>query len=578
MAGKFVGKARRTSLVTTYGVGSLFPTESDSMMICGLDDWPQGPLVVEPRLAASLGVKDFRSPAAGRKAGDIPVVRFPEWAFCPECRSIAPSWSLANESRRCKGCNAKVSPSRFIACCENGHVEDFPYRLWAHHGEYVGPEGHELTFRTRGKSSSLADVIVGCSCGKARSMFGSFDFTALKEIKGCSGRRPWLPSAENEACSAPLRTLQRGSSNAWFAETRSAISIPSVRSRARSFAARKFRDANPEADAGALASLFMPPEGCTTDDVKAAILELRAPAASAERPSQRDLRTEEYRALVNGLTQGPGTDEFLCSEVDISSAHLPSVIAQVSRVSRLREVRALAGFSRVTPMTVESEKDQERRRAPLSSSTIDWLPALEVLGEGIFIRLDSSRVASWSGSAFAVSRVRSLLEAQDQLSSQSMASALDVSAKRLVLHSLAHALIDECSLTAGYPTASLRERLYADGDQAGILIYTATADSAGSLGGLASLSDPHRFGSVLSSALLRASWCTSDPVCLESGPSGVDGLNLAACHACLLLPETSCEGFNLILDRGTLVGTTESPGAGLLSELAFGGTKFPASS
>ncbi|WP_431190344.1 DrmB family protein [Janibacter cremeus] len=571
MASKFVGQARRTSLVTTYGVGSLFPTESDSMMICGLDDWPEGPQVFEPRLAASLGVAEFRSPAAGRKAGDIPVVRFPEWAFCPDCRSLAPHWSLANDSRRCKACNAKVSPSRFIVCCENGHIEDFPYRSWVHQGEYVRAEGHDLRFTTRGKSSSLSDVIVECSCGQKRSMFGSFDFTALKDIKGCSGQRPWLPNAESESCSGALRTLQRGSSNAWFAETRSAISIPSVRSRARAFAARKFRDATPTADPVALASMFKPPEGCTADDVAAAILELRTPAASGERPSQQDLRAEEYRALVNGLTEGLGTDEFLCAKVDISSAQLPPVIAQVSRVSRLREVRALAGFSRVTPMTVESDKDQETRRAPLASADVRWLPALEVLGEGIFLRLDTGQLNAWSDSPFAVGRVRSLLEAQDQLSPQSMASGLDVSAKRLVLHSLAHALIDECSLTAGYPTASLRERLYTDGDQSGILIYTATADSAGSLGGLAALSDPHRFAAVLASALQRASWCTSDPVCLESGPSGVDGLNLAACHACLLLPETSCEGFNLVLDRGTLVGTTESAGAGLFSALASGG-------
>lgn len=573
MASKFVGQARRTSLVTTYGVGSLFPTESDSMMICGLDDWPKGPPVLEPRLAESLGVSEFRSPAAGRKTGDIPVVRFPEWAFCPGCRALAPHWVLANDSRRCKTCNTKVSPSRFIVCCERGHIDDFPFRAWVHQPDHVPSDGHDLRFKTRGMSSGLSDVIVECSCGRSRSMFGSFDFSALRNIKGCSGRRPWLPDSENETCSASFRTLQRGSSNAWFAETRSAISIPSVQSRARAFASRKFRDANATADPHALASMFQPPEGCSVDDVAAAIIDLRIPAASRKRPSQQDLRADEYRALVNGLSEGIGTDEFLCTNVDISSAGLPGAIIQLSRVSRLREVRALAGFSRVTPMTgdVPSDENPQSRRAPLASSKVDWLPALEVLGEGIFLRLDAGQLDAWSQTPFAAGRVRSLLEAQDQLSPRSMANALDVSARRLVLHSLAHALIDECSLTAGYPTASLRERLYTHDNQSGVLIYTATADSAGSLGGLAALSDPHRFASVLTSALQRASWCTSDPVCLEAGPSGVDGLNLAACHACLLLPETSCEGFNLVLDRGTLVGTTDSPAAGLFSTLASGG-------
>ena len=121
----------------------------------------------------------------------------------------------------------------------------------------------------------------------------------------------------------------------------------------------------------------------------------------------------------------------------------------------------------------------------------------------------------------------------------------------LALHSLAHVLVDEMSLTSGYPAASLRERVYDDEGQSGILVYTATADSAGSLGGLAALSDKDRFAQTLANGIRRARWCTADPVCIESTGSGVNGMNLAACHACLLLPETSCERFNLTLDRAT---------------------------
>ena len=139
------------------------------------------------------------------------------------------------------------------------------------------------------------------------------------------------------------------------------------------------------------------------------------------------------------------------------------------------------------------------------------------------------------------------------------------SARSLAIHSLTHVLIDELSLTAGYPTASLRERIYDEEDQTGILIFTATADSAGSLGGLAAQSDPERFGSIFANAARRALWCTTDPVCIESRASGVNGMNLAACHACLLLPETSCERFNLGLDRATLIGTPEDETGGLLT-------------
>jgi hypothetical protein len=144
-------------------------------------------------------------------------------------------------------------------------------------------------------------------------------------------------------------------------------------------------------------------------------------------------------------------------------------------------------------------------------------------------------------------------------------------APRFVLvHSLAHALIEQLSLDAGYPAASLRERLYVSDEMAGLLIYTATSDSAGSLGGLIAQTRPDRLASLVLEALGRAAWCSADPVCIESTGSGADGLNLAACHACSLLPETSCEEKNTMLDRGLLIGTPEQPEVGYLDDLVRG--------
>ncbi|HEY9289869.1 MAG TPA: DUF1998 domain-containing protein, partial [Microlunatus sp.] len=165
---------------------------------------------------------------------------------------------------------------------------------------------------------------------------------------------------------------------------------------------------------------------------------------------------------------------------------------------------------------------------------------------------------------FARRRLAQLVDSNSLASAgSSMTRVQGIDIRMVTLHSLAHALLDELSLTAGYPAASLRERVYADDGQAGILIYTATADSAGSLGGLASLSEPDRLSAILASAIRRARWCTTDPVCIETTSSGVDGMNLAACHACLLLPETSCEHFNLLLDRALLVGELTDPTIGL---------------
>lgn len=558
---ELVGRARRSSLISTFGVGSLFPIESDSVMICGLEEWPRfGPVLREPRLEASLGVERFRLPTSGDSYGDVPVVRFPNWAFCPKCRRLDLVWHLTDKSRTCTSCNVgTISPSRFVACCPNGHIEDFPYSRWVHGADELSGDNHRLWLRSKGESSALADLVVECSCNKKRSLDGAFDFDALRDVKGCAASRPWLPSAKTDpnGCREGLRTLQRGSSNVWFASTRSAISIPSVRERARKFIEPKLKGLDPDVDVLVAASMYKPPPGLSKQDLIDAAKDLTSPAASAYRPTDADLRAEEYKALVNGLADGEdGSDQFVCTEVDLTDSGVPEVIAQVSRVSRLREVRALAGFSRVTPGVGADTDDGngDNPLAPLSAQPKNWLPGMEVLGEGIFFRLDEEKLAAWCASQLAGDRLRPILASQEALKSTSLAATIQVSPRMLLLHSLAHSILDECSLTAGYPTASLRERVYAEEGQAGVLIYTATADSAGSLGGLAALSDATRFGNVFESAMQRAGWCTSDPVCIETHTSGVDGMNRACCHACLLLPETSCERFNLVLDRRCLVG------------------------
>lgn len=565
MAVDIVAKTRRTSLVSTFGVGSLLPAQDDSVMIRGLDDWPKGDVIAEPRLARSLGVSEFRSPATWRGSrGDVPAVRFPEWAFCTGCRQLGPRWSIVDPgTSRCAACNEPVSPSRFVSCCLNGHIEDFPYRAWVHEDASVNAEGHDLRLLAEGHTSALADLVVSCSCGRRRSMEGAFDVAALRGVRTCRGSRPWLET-DDDACDQRLRTLQRGSSNVWFAVVRSAISIPSVTNLAEAFVALKLPDFNSEASAESIAQLLKPPAGCTTADLVRAIVRLRNPAAGEAAPSDRELRAEEYTALVQGGGAVEADDQFLCEEIDLTDSGVPELIAQVSRVGRLREVRALSGFTRIIPAT----GDDKVGVAPLvDSGRPPWLPAVEVLGEGVFVRLDEKLLDRWVSSPFALERSRLLLRSQAHMSQNSLTAGMEISPKSLALHSFAHVLVDEMSLTSGYPAASLRERVYDEDGQTGVLIYTATADSAGSLGGLAGLSDPDRFRQTLANGIRRARWCTADPVCIESLGTGVNGMNLAACHACLLLPETSCERFNLALDRACLVGTPEDVGSGLFRDL-----------
>ncbi|GAA2199976.1 DUF1998 domain-containing protein [Sinomonas flava] len=563
-------KARQSQLVTTYGIGSLFPSGDQSFMIAGLDDWDERwcAEVEEPRLARSLRVRTFRAPATGKRSGDVPAIRFPTYHYCPNCRRLDRYWKFNPREMRCDDCERDLTPSRFVACCESGHIEDFPYFQWVHRGQSTTSGQHSLKLTTKGASSSLADIVISCSCGvHSHDLDGSFSPGALAQIKSCGGKRPWLPGAEDETCERPLRVLQRGSSNVWFAEVRSSISIPPWSSPNAQFVARNWTmlehvptTALADAVAGAIRTQHTP--GLTLDGILA-IVRQRKGLDPSHVPTDQELRAEEYRALIDGNDRG-AHDTFQCTAVDVA-ADLDGIVAQVSKATRLREVRALQGFSRVTPTPTTTTRPQI---AQLSQNVGHWLPATEVLGEGIFVQLDQELISDWEKSEPANARREMLAKSLKLRATESGSPGSDApSARFLLIHSLAHALLKELSLDAGYPVGSLRERIYADPDQAGVLIYTASSDAAGSLGGLAALADGRRFARVLRSAISRASWCSNDPVCSESGPSGTDGLNLASCHACLLLPETSCEHRNIFLDRVALVGTIDAPLSGALHKV-----------
>ncbi|MHB1009961.1 MAG: DrmB family protein [Propionibacteriaceae bacterium] len=541
----------------------MFPAPEQSLMICGIDEWSRDscPVIAEPRLARSLGVAELRGPSAGRKYGDVPVIRFPRFYFCPECRRLDRANrfdTVSKKSPYCSSCGRLGVPSRFVIACKSGHIDDFPYSRWVHGGTPTTGTNHQLTLDTRGETSALSDIEVRCSCGARRTMDGSFGPKAMLGITPCHGNRPWLPGSAGEQCSEIPRTLQRGSSSTWFANVRSAISIPPW-SEVHKLIAASWAMLAPLPDE-VLRDVFAAQPGwfakhphLTVDRLVAIVNDMR----SGGPPDEEGLRKQEYEALIAGHPEHDPGDQFVCLPVSMTDPKVSEYIAQVREVSRLREVTALVSFSRLVPTG-----PTDPHAAQLSQMPTDWLPAMEVFGEGIFVGLDPDRLKAWAAKPFVRERTGKIFSA-----AATVTLPPTVDAVGLLIHSFAHALMNELSLDAGYPVASLRERIYAVGEQAGVLIYTATADSAGSLGGLSAQSEPARLANVIRSAMRRALWCTSDPVCLESTGSGIGNLNLAACHACMLVPETSCEQRNTLLDRALLIGTPDEPDAGFFSEL-----------
>ena len=234
-------------------------------------------------------------------------------------------------------------------------------------------------------------------------------------------------------------------------------------------------------------------------------------------------------------------------------------IESVVLIERLREVQALAGFTRLE----SGGDDSTAKLAPLRRGPAEWVPAAEVRGEGLFLRLSEAMVSEWLEKARP-------LEAQffgahrRWRAQRGLEPSLGFPGVRyILLHSLSHALIRQFSVECGYAAASLRERIYSstpddEESMAGILIYTAAPDSEGTLGGLVTLGETANLEQHLDQALEGLEICSSDPLCAETQPEqAFMSLHGAACHNCLFLPETSCERGNRYLDRTVLVPTME---------------------
>ena len=137
-------------------------------------------------------------------------------------------------------------------------------------------------------------------------------------------------------------------------------------------------------------------------------------------------------------------------------------------------------------------------------------------------------------------------------------SDIEISQKYVFLHTLSHLMIKEIANYAGYSVSSLRERIYSNNDMAGILIYTSSPSSDGSLGGLVEQGKKPKFNIILQKALRKSRLCSMEPLCSYAKLGTGNKSNGSACHACLYLPETSCESMNNLLDRAFIQNTLSS--------------------
>ena len=555
---------RPSQIITTFGPGAIIDLPDDSVMLAGIEHWFENykphKKISEPRLQESLQVNEFRTPPVGSyKEYDVPFVRFPRWRVCPKCSRLSDQfrWPKGNPDLppvpRCDACDMPTYPARIVVSCARGHIDDFPWYRWIHRGQNCG--GGNLYLKGEGKSAALGDLRVECTCHKSRSLSGALGKGAMAEARcTCQGKRPWLDD-EKEDCSEKLYALQRGASNIYFSVVRSALSIPpwsdSLQAEVASWWGQ-FQNPLPEAIWPAVIGARFP--GQDYERVKECIERLTN--LKTIRPS---IRREEYQVFDSNEDHGSAYFESRRRSISsLTEKYLSRVIA----IPRLREVRALLGFTRIeapemdpTMEVFNEEQGLEVATAPISARPQGWLPAVENLGEGIFIRLNIQRLQEWEALAAVNRRAAMLIGSYSTWRQRRGLLELKGQRPRLVLlHSIAHLLMRQMSLDCGYSSASLRERIYADENMAGLLIYTSTPDSDGSLGGLVRQTKPAgRFETLLVSSVDLAKICSGDPLCREHDPKRTDRLNGAACHACMMVSETSCEFGNRLLDRGLVL-------------------------
>ena len=598
-----VGGVRPSQMIHTYGPGAVMDLPQLSVVLSGVDRWEVNDTerVREPRLLGSVrqmpgcqNVVEFRTPPWEEETANpfdqwanvgVPVYPFPRWLRCTRCNLLSPvdrdRFQLdvpayrPDRARyyhdRCYNGRPSAVPARFLIACPAGHLDDFPWVEYAHHGDPC-PGAPILELHDSGKANRATDVRVTCkACGAERHVQEAFSIEATKNLPLCRGRHPHLQRFD-AGCDQPTRPLLLGASNAWFAVYRSALTIPTVTGDIEQRVANHWDDlatidSREELNfmikrltvgAGEKALRWL--LALDPDDVWRTIDERRV--GGAKGTGAADLRGPEWEAFT--ASTPPRSDDFSARSLDIPGG-FEETLGRPVAIDRLREVQALCGFTRIDG----PDEAEPARIAPIWGAPQKWLPAAEVRGEGILVTLPEARIEQWESTYGNGDRYRALLQAtRNWRTRRGLDPAEGVPAARFVLlHTVSHLLMRQVALECGYSAASIRERLYCRGagdaegpPMAGILLYTAAADSEGTLGGLVALAKPARLAAVLRDALKRSTICSTDPMCADHGVGDLgDNLHNAACHACLFAPETSCEAGNRYLDRATAVSILGQP-------------------
>ncbi|MCP5408981.1 MAG: DUF1998 domain-containing protein [Chromatiaceae bacterium] len=541
------------------------------------------------RVRAALGIEEqLREPPVAKELANgqvdgacVPATRFPSWMRCPSCGAMyrwpwQPSQSDRQQFDHAPHCNhqdckhhPKLEQVTWVLAHSAGYLADVPWH-WLLHNPQRNPVQNscKVTNQLRLIERGYEERILGCGACRAGIRFRGDERVGF----GQGRMQPWTKddlvppmAVEEEGDKDHAQVLVINDTRVYMPVGESVLVIPpESRVRKGTVVDRLYRNSGdrsridgartPLARKGIIRTLATEYR-CTTSDIETALADLaRGYPLYGENLTPGQLRESEFKAFLEvlpdqredeDLVTRNRSDEWreLGSAVDLNSEERKIVhgVRHLVRVDRLKAVKVFKGFTRL---------GGEEIVPPDIVGKSDWLPAIELYGEGIFLALDEDRLKVWEQTTAVVSRLNRLLP---RFTQSGRDNPNPLTTRFMLLHTLSHLLMRQIESEGGYPAASLIERIYCANTpepMAGILIHVAVPDIAGSLGGLAELSEPKRFLGILIRALEHSRWCSLDPVCSEHEGQGPGLLNRAACHACALVPEPACEYGNTLLDRG----------------------------
>ncbi len=595
---------RLSHLLTHCAVGAIVRGPKHLVTVQDTRSWyPRGRIPADreiqyvEQIRGALGIQQkLCLPPVARTADDgeiegfwIPAVRFPTWMRCPTCGLLhSRPWrdAQAGETlwcrRRAKGqCRQELEQAPWVLVHEAGYMTDAPWHAIAHEQTRsqqppCRPDWNEPYLRLVEQEGQRRIQCTLCQATNELPLRAWFPSNAWQQ--------PWIPepmpggSDDEQAWFLGVNDVRVHS--AW---TSAALVIPpESRIRKSTVVARMYsssakqhslrRAKNRLARKREVRTLAQEWR-CADADIEGALKEIdKGYPLYGQTFTDADLWQSEYKALLEPIPDLSDDEDFvtehrtpawhaLADEVSGDAHRLVQAVSHLVEVRHLKAIMVMRGFQRI---------DNERTLLPDIDGSTGWLPALALHGEGVFFTLDEALLAQWERQEALQSRAEILSRRFHTGPKRRFAHTVDVAPRFLLLHTLAHLLIRHVETEAGYPAAALQERIYCAADpkpMAGILIYVAVPDEVGSLGGLASLAEPQRFLRCLLAVFEAAAWCSLDPVCAEHEGHGPDLLNRAACHACALLPETSCSYRNILLDR-TFVKRDEQAGIRSLLDYA----------